>query len=148
MIVSSCYLALKRWNWCMLGSWRYCYCKFWTTWKRESGSSLCMNNIFFCVYGWSLSSNSNENETLQKLHSSIYIRKIPLQWAIWVESSAIRLDLGGGAVISGYVPRCLCCSVMMKIFCVIEHLWNVVLSLYWSLFLCFSFKIIVLESNT
>lgn len=55
-----------------------------------------MNNIFLCVYVWSLSSNSNENETLQKSHSDIYIRKIPLQWAILVESRAIMLDLGAG----------------------------------------------------
>ena len=58
-----------------------------------------MNNIFICVYGWNLSSNNNENETLQKLHSNNYIRKIPLQWAIWVESSAIRLDLGVGGLL-------------------------------------------------
>lgn len=62
--------------------------------KRLSGSSLCMNNIL-CVYRRSLSSNSNENETLQKSHSDIYIRKIPLQCAILVERSAIRLDLRG-----------------------------------------------------
>lgn len=65
-----------------------------------------------CVYGRSLSSNSNENETLQKSHSDIYIRKIPLQCAILVERSAVRLDrsespLSSGAICSLWWDSCV-----------------------------------------